>query len=181
MRKILIVFLIWLPSLVSAGPNKVSSFLINEPVTLMDLGILRLELFLADFSVSHISRIPTDLETVVEMDAWVAKNKLGVSINISYDPQDDTLDVVARPTIPAKFWSGSKSQPMPPVSISEKIEWCKWTLEDLRSKLSGSDIYGVFFSHYGYIRSGNRQPKNIGENGGEHETVRSVVRREDRE
>ena len=161
LMKALPILLSLMPLVAWSGPDSTSTYLLNEPASLMDLGLLRMELKLNEFEIDWRLRVPLDLETKEQYDAWEEENKLFVSVGVTYNSLEDILLVASFPTRPSMLFSDTK-RPPEPGDRQQLIDWCKWTIEDLRKTLNYSPQFKQWFSHYGYSRTTVEQPKNLG-------------------
>ena len=96
--KTLPILLSLMPLVAWSGPDSTSTYLLNEPASLMDLGLLRMELKLNEFEIDWRLRVPLDLETKEQYDAWEEENKLFVSVSVTYNSMEDILLVASFPT-----------------------------------------------------------------------------------
>lgn len=145
--KRLIYFFLLFPSVCFAEPSSSINYLMNEPVTLFDLGIVKMEDHLKDFCKSTILDDPNyrmlgdDLTAVCSCYYKYDTNEIQLSILLTIPSQDTSLNTVK--------------------------EYAKKIFYKLRRRFgidpeTGTNAVGnihEWFSHQGYIK--RPMPKNI--------------------
>jgi len=123
MKKIIAILL--MPLIVGAEPGPVTQYLINEPATLLDIGMMRLE------------SLATEFEKRVGLH-WTDNSEMkffGASIHPEYEPEDDKIYV---------YFSVMNSEP----TDAQMAEGCENAMMQMNIWLLKS--MHVLFAHTGY-------------------------------